>query len=186
MSSIITLWLTKYSASAIYNCLAINKLIGNLAHVHGLTKLPTTLNGNLFMNIISFSCMCYCCVLLSEWKVAFARISRNVILYISDVRYEIFYILPITIITHRICHNVIIIAICFSSPVWMIVEIQMTKHLEHKLPNVLHYRTTKVTVWLFVLSMWQGNFISLSQYCNWKFHCNNLATCGYCNSCHSI
>ena len=41
--------------------------------------------------------MCYYCVLLSERKVAFARISRNVILYISDVQYEIFYILPITI-----------------------------------------------------------------------------------------
>ena len=27
------------------NCLAINKLIGNLAHVHRFTKLPITLNG---------------------------------------------------------------------------------------------------------------------------------------------
>ena len=68
-------------------------------------------------------------VLLSEWKVAFARISRNVILYISDVQYEVFYILPIMIIAHRICYDVIIIAICFSSPVWMIVEIQMTKNI---------------------------------------------------------
>ena len=67
MSSIITLLLTKYSAGAIYNCLAINKLIGNLAHVHGLTKLPTTLNGNLFMNIISFHvCVTVVCYCLSE------------------------------------------------------------------------------------------------------------------------
>ena len=36
---------------------------------------------------------------------------------ISDVRYEIFYILPITIIAHQIYHNMIIITICNSSSV---------------------------------------------------------------------
>ena len=88
MSSIITLLLTKYSAGAIYNCLAINKLIGNLAHVHGLTKLPTTLNGNLFMNIICFSCMCYCLserlLLLEYQEMSFCT------LVMCDMKYFIY------------------------------------------------------------------------------------------------
>ena len=34
----------------------------------------------------------------------------------SDVRYEIFFVLPITIIAQQIYHDTIIITICNSSP----------------------------------------------------------------------
>ena len=47
----------------------------------------------------------------------------------SDVWYEIFFILPITIIAQQIYHDTIIIMICNSSPVWIIVEPQMTQNI---------------------------------------------------------
>ena len=47
------------------------------------------------------------------------------------------FILPITIIAHQIYDDTIIIMISNSSPVWMIVEQQMTQNiwLEYKLRN---------------------------------------------------
>ena len=53
----------------------------------------------------------------------------------SDVWYEFFCMLPITIIAHQIYYDTIIITIFNSSPVWMIVEPQTTENIksEHKL-----------------------------------------------------
>ena len=72
----------------------------------------------------------------------------HLIIIISDVRYEILFVLPITrtIIAHQIYHDTIIITICNSSPVWMIVEPKWLKTFD-----------------------W--NFISLSWY--WQLYCDN-------------
>ena len=55
-------------------------------------------------------------------------------LVMCDMKY-IFFVLPITIIAHEIYHDMIIITICNLSPVWMIVELQMTQNIwwEYKL-----------------------------------------------------
>ena len=45
------------------------------------------------------------------------RYKQYISLICSVVQYEIFYILPITIIAHQICHDTIIIMIYNLSPV---------------------------------------------------------------------
>jgi len=47
---------------------------------------------------------------IGKLKIAL-QYNRNLFVFISDVRYEIFYILPITIIAHKIYHDMIIIMI---------------------------------------------------------------------------
>ena len=51
-------------------------------------------------------------------------------------------IILLSIIAYQIYYDMIIITICNSSPVWMIVEPQMTIDiwLQHNLANTIHYK----------------------------------------------
>ena len=58
----------------------------------------------------------------------------------SDVRYEIFYILAITIIAHQIYDDTIIIRTYNSSPVWMVAIVEPQWLNVDKLTNTLYYK----------------------------------------------